>query len=160
MQIFESLQLDPLLARAELRARARRLSVGSRFVSRTYSDRWAMAAFSTTPVGIDLETIQIQPSGFAETICTPQELEQRIWLHLEGGLTSVWASKEALAKALGNPLDLDPRRLTSPLLWSNGRNGPWRISQVRAPVGLVSWMVFRTQALQSERHDSSRKMEF
>jgi hypothetical protein len=42
------------------------------------------------------------------------------------GATSVWSSKEALAKAFDTPIDYDPRRLEGPAFWPNGAAGRWR----------------------------------
>jgi len=39
-------------------------------------------------------------------------------------LTSLWAAKEALAKALGDALCYEPSRLGSPQHWPRGRPGP------------------------------------
>lgn len=55
-------------------------------------------------------------------------------------LTSLWAAKEALAKALGDALCYEPSRLGSPQHWPRGQAGPWRAKQLPAPSGHVAWL--------------------
>jgi hypothetical protein len=56
------------------------------------------------------------------------------------GVIDWWCSKEALAKALGDPLRYDPRRLGSPIRWPASRSGPWRAIPLRAPTGHAAWL--------------------
>jgi phosphopantetheinyl transferase len=58
-------------------------------------------------------------------------------------VSSLWSSKEALAKALGDPLHYDPRRLESPMSWPGGRAGPWRAARLATPDGHTAWLCWR-----------------
>ncbi|HWE10427.1 MAG TPA: hypothetical protein VG325_13820 [Solirubrobacteraceae bacterium] len=58
----------------------------------------------------------------------------------------MWSSKEALAKALGDALRYDPRRLEAPVAWVNGACGPWRARPVPAPPGHVARVCWRSSA--------------
>jgi hypothetical protein len=60
-----------------------------------------------------------------------------------GFVTSLWSSKEALAKALGDALAYDPRRLESPLNWEDGAAGRWRARELTPEPGYVAWLVWR-----------------
>jgi hypothetical protein len=59
-------------------------------------------------------------------------------------LTSLWASKEALAKALGDAMLYEPSRLGSPQHWPRGQAGPWRAAELAAPAGHVAWLCWRS----------------
>ncbi len=134
------------MARAHWRAR------GAPFVSRSYAPPLALVAWHTTPVGVDLERVSASDRAFAESICTPTELGL-FADSLDDGrfVTSLWASKEALAKALGDPLAYDPRRLQSPLTWSDGRAGSWSASELQVAPEHVAWVVWSL----NERPDRS-----
>ncbi len=54
--------------------------------------------------------------------------------------TSLWSSKEALSKALGNALDYDPRWLEGPAAWPDGRSGPWRAARLDVGDDHVAWL--------------------
>ncbi|MGB9185641.1 MAG: 4'-phosphopantetheinyl transferase superfamily protein [Solirubrobacteraceae bacterium] len=130
---------------AALNARCHALdrAAGARFVSRSYRFPFAVLAWHDQPVGVDIERIEACPPGFAASISTPTELALRIAGDEE--TISLWCSKEALAKALGDALDYDPRRLESPVAWPEGHAGPWRAARQDAPGGHVVWLCWRAQ---------------
>lgn len=127
---------------AALRDRARAMSarLGSA-ASRSYAGQWALVASFDGPVGVDLEAVAPCAPGFADLICTPDEVgDPRVAADPHRHLTDVWSSKEALAKALGDALDYDPARLASPLYWSGGQSGRWRTARLDCPPGHVAWV--------------------
>ena len=132
-----------------LTARARALSdaAGARFLSRSYRHPYALVAWHDQPVGVDIERIERCDTAFAETICTATE-RAAVWPHEHADryLSALWSSKEALAKALGNPLAYDPRHLESPSAWPRGRSGPWRATALTTVPGHVAWLCWRTTA--------------
>lgn len=112
------------------------------FVSRSYRHPYALLAWHSRRVGVDLEVVESLDRGFAESIATFEERAA-----LAGGfddpalVASLWSGKEALAKALGDALAYDPRHLSSPLIWSGGRSGPWRAAALAdLPPGHVGWL--------------------
>lgn len=128
-----------------LRARARELAAraGAPHASRSYRYPYALLAWHEHRVGVDIERVEPLDPDFVESICTPSERRR-----LRGGsdarhVTSLWCSKEALAKALGDAVDYDPRRLDSPLAWPDGRSGAWRARELPAPGGHVAWLCWR-----------------
>jgi len=128
-------------------ARAHRPSRLAPFASRSYAPPLALVAWHTTPVGVDLEPVGAADRRFAESICTPTELGMFADALADGRfVTSLWASKEALAKALGDPLAYDPRRLESPLTWIDGGAGGWRAGELQVAPGHVAWLVWSLQA--------------
>lgn len=90
-------------------------------VSRSYSYPYAVVAWHTEPVGVDIGRV------------TAFEAER----------TSVRCSKEALANALGDALEYDARRLEPPTMWADGEAGPWRTIKLDAPLGHVAWVCWR-----------------
>ncbi len=119
----------------------------SSFQSRSYRWPYAVAATHAEPVGVDIERVEPMGRDFAESICTPQERAQLGPL-LDDDLlvASLWSGKEALAKALGDAVDYDPRRLDAPLIWPGGRSGRWRAKQIEVPPGHVGWLVWSGEA--------------
>jgi len=116
---------------------------GAEFVSRSYREPFALVGWHGGRVGVDIERLDPLDRAFAESICTPAERKSF------GGrlddpelVASLWCSKEALAKALGDALAHDPRRLPSPLTWPDGAAGRWRARRLRseAPTGHVAWL--------------------
>src|ERR1700742_1716284 len=99
---------------AGLRARARELgtAVGAGAVSRSYCHPYALVGWHTGPIGVDIERVSGCPPEFAPSISTPSEIAAGRWT-TDLQVISLWSSKEALAKALGDALDYDPRRLES-----------------------------------------------
>lgn len=133
------------LGEAGLRAWARSWCEDQRAAhhSRSYRHPYALIAWHGMRVGVDLEQVEPFDRAFAESICTPQE--QLPWASMpdrDARCASLWSSKEALAKTLGDALAYDPRRLPSPLLWPDGRAGALRALQL--PVGdrHVAWVCF------------------
>jgi len=132
---------------------------------RSYSYPLALIATHTNRVGCDIERVAPCDEAFAESIRTPAEQAAAAACHDDGDLdpmgrdanptgevtaaaiaeldhriTSLWSSKEALAKALGDALDYDPRRLQGPGSWPDGRSGPWRAQEIGLPDGYVGWV--------------------
>jgi hypothetical protein len=60
-------------------------------------------------------------------------------------ITSLWSSKEALAKALGDALHYDPRRLEGPAGWREGRAGSWRARALDVGEEYVGWVCWRAE---------------
>jgi len=128
----------------ELRTRARSLgeAVGADMVSRSYCHPYALVARHTGPIGVDIERVVACPEEFSQAICTPAEKESGRWI-TDRELISLWSSKEALSKALGDALDYDPRRLGSPAAWPGGACGPWRTAALPTPDGYCAWVCWR-----------------
>lgn len=129
---------------AGLRARVRSLrpSGAGQTVSRSYRFPFALIAWHTGPVGVDLERLEDCPPGFAASICTPAERAARP-APTDPEAIVLWSGKEALAKALGDALRYDPRRLESPWSWPDGRCGPWRARRLTVPDGLAGWLCWQ-----------------
>jgi phosphopantetheinyl transferase len=132
------------LGEAELRTRARALgaAVAAGKVSRSYCHPYALIGWHAGPIGVDIERIVTCPEGFARAIATPAEQHTGRWT-TDADLISLWSSKEALSKALGDALDYDPRRLESPAGWPGGVCGAWRTAVVPAPDGYCAWVCWR-----------------
>lgn len=129
-----------------LRASARALTAESRasYVSRSYRYPYALVAWHRTSVGIDIERVEPLDAGFTMSICTPAERVE--WTGVfdpHAHVSSLWSSKEALAKALGDPVVYDPRRLGSPMFWPEGRSGCWRATTLQAAPRHVAWLCWR-----------------
>jgi hypothetical protein len=133
------------LTEGELRARARALTeaANARFSSRSYSFPLALVALHDTPVGVDIERVGPCDRAFADSISTPAERATGWPDDPERFFTSLWSSKEALSKALGDALDYDPRRLEGPGAWPQGRSGPWRASALEIDAQHVAWLCWR-----------------
>ena len=130
-----------------LRAAARALTdaTGELHASRSYRYPYALVSWHAHPVGIDIERVESCDPAFAASICTPAETVQ--WWSLSNPheyFTALWSSKEALAKALGNALDYDPRRLQAPMLWPEGRAGVWRAADLHVTDAHVAWVCWRS----------------
>jgi hypothetical protein len=129
-----------------LRALARAHPDASRapYVSRSYRAPLALVAWHDQPLGVDIERVEPSDRAFAESICTPAELDLlRDRLDDDRFVTSLWSSKEALAKALGDPVAYDPRRLDSPLTWHDACAAPWNAHEFTPAPGHVAWLVWR-----------------
>jgi len=136
-----------------LREWARELSAdaGARYCSRSYREPYGLVAWHDQPVGVDIERIEPFDQLFLESISTPAELKLPFEkVRADEYSASLWSSKEALAKALGDALAYDPRRLDSPISWPDGRSVPWRALSLPAPSGHVAWLCWRSTATQSE----------
>jgi phosphopantetheinyl transferase len=133
---------DRALDEEGLRGWARSLSDSC--VSRSYCYPYALVATYSGPVGVDIERIEACDPAFVDSICTPAERDgQRSETDPDRYATSLWCGKEALAKALGDALLYDPRRLESPLSWPAGRCGAWRAASLPAPPQHVAWVCWR-----------------
>lgn len=143
----------------ELRAAVRALAapVGLAYVSRSYRHPYALVAWHTDRVGIDIERVEPCEPDFAASICTPAELSrlpgrertaerERPAGTWDAALISLWSAKEALSKALGDPLRYDPRQLEGPGGWPGGRSGSWRAAALDSPAGHVGWVCWRSVA--------------
>ncbi len=128
-------------------AQAHPLASRAPFASRSYCGPLGLVAWSDRPVGVDLERVGPVEGGFGASICTPAE-RRRFADRLDdpGFVTSLWSSKEALAKALGDAVQYDPRRLESPLGWPGGRTGPWRAQVLTPAPEHVAWLVWSLAA--------------
>jgi 4'-phosphopantetheinyl transferase superfamily len=129
-------------------ARAASADAGAPFTSRSYRFPFALVAAHTDAVGVDIERVERCDRVFADSISTPEELAAG-WPR-EGDpdrfFTSLWSSKEALSKALGDALAYDPRRLEGPGAWPDGRSGPWRASSIDVGEdGHVAWLCWRVE---------------
>jgi 4'-phosphopantetheinyl transferase superfamily len=133
------------LDEAALRARARELwaAVGAGAVSRSYCHPYALVAWHTQAIGVDVERVVTCPAGFVASISTPAEQAAARW-NTDHEIVSLWSSKEALSKSLGDALDYDPRRLESPAGWPGGICGPWRAATLPLPDRYCGWVCWRT----------------
>ena len=116
--------------------------------SRSHRYPYALVACHAAPVGVDFERVEPFDGSFFVSMCTPSELAQQVdFDDLDGYAISLWSSKEALAKALGDAVAYDPRRLGSPMLWPDGRSGPWRAVALPVPSGHSGWLCWKTSRL-------------
>ena len=116
---------------------------GAAHTSRSYAFPYAVVAWHSDRIGVDIERVVPCDERFARSTCTPAEVEaapcRSAWQ-----IISLWSSKEALAKALGDALSYDPRRLESPMFWPDGTSGPWRARPTPALPGYVAWVCWRS----------------
>ncbi len=126
----------------ELRRRARALHPPARWLSRSYCFPLALVAAHSDRVGVDIERIVACSDRFARSIRTPEEAA-RATADSDEQVISLWCSKEALAKALGDATIYDPRRLESPRHWTAGASGPWRARELPVPAGYCAWVCWR-----------------
>jgi hypothetical protein len=133
-----------------LRARARAVTaaLGRSHATRSYRFPYALVAAHDGPVGVDLERVEYVDRAFAVSIATPDELAAldagEAGDDLAAWAIALWSGKEALAKALGDALSYDPRRLPSPLRWPNLRAGAWRAVPLPVPARHAGWLCWRT----------------
>lgn len=142
-----------------LASRARALSDNSwPCWSRSYSGVVALIAGWHHRVGVDIEllhqadeaTWSIDDPNFRSTIMSAEE--RAMWPNTTSAdpwasATSVWCSKEALAKALGTPLEMDPARLTGPTAWPGASRGSWcaKFLDVSSLANsAVAWVVYES----------------
>jgi hypothetical protein len=130
------------------RARAVTAALGRSHATRSYRFPYALVAAHDGPVGVDLERVEHVDRAFAASIATPDELEAldagEAGDDLAAWAIALWSGKEALAKALGDALSYDPRRLPSPLRWPNLRAGAWRAVPLPVPARHAGWLCWRT----------------
>jgi hypothetical protein len=139
-------------------ARVRSTRVGpQRRVSRSYAFPYGLLAHHDTAVGVDVERVAPCDVVFAASICTPDELAT-IRVRDAAGVTSLWSSKEALAKALGDARLYDPRRLASPAGWRQGASGPWRARALTIAPGYRAWVCWRVVAEPARALDTRRQL--
>jgi len=136
------------LSDSGLRAWAREIggSCGGAHVTRSYRFPYALVAWHVAPVGVDIERIELCTDAFAHLVCTPAEHRHAAASREpDRYLSSLWSSKEALTKALGEPLAYEPARLPSPLNWRGGVAGRWRATQLPLPtvVAHTAWLCWR-----------------
>jgi phosphopantetheinyl transferase len=58
-------------------------------------------------------------------------------------VASLWCSKEALAKALGDAIDYDPRRLEAPSRWPAGKSGAWQAQALGVAAEHTAWLCWQ-----------------
>jgi phosphopantetheinyl transferase len=114
-------------------------------VSRFYSFPYALVGWHSDRIGVDIERVVECDEQFARSICTPDEAVAQPWRD-DARIISLWSSKEALAKALGDAVEYDPRRLESPIGWLNGASGPWRVAELELPRDYRGWVCWRDSA--------------
>ncbi|HEX3873928.1 MAG TPA: 4'-phosphopantetheinyl transferase superfamily protein [Solirubrobacteraceae bacterium] len=115
------------------------------YTARSYRFPWALVAWHHAPVGVDLERLGSVDRPFAESIATPAErVELAGRPDPDSWVADLWCSKEALAKALGDAVLYDPRRLDAPIRWPDLRSGRWHAARVDSPPpGHVGWVCWR-----------------
>ena len=133
-----------------LRAAARAVSevTGDPHTTRSYRYPYALVSTHARSVGVDIERLEPCDPTFAASICTPTEIVD--WWSLSNPheyFVALWSSKEALAKALGDALDYDPRRLPAPMLWPGGRAGVWQAAELQVSDGHVAWVCWRSPGM-------------
>jgi len=102
-----------------------------------------MLAWHTSPIGVELGVVERPDRRFAESICTPAELEMFDGcLDDEEVVASLCTGKRALAKVLGHPADYDPALLESPLTWKDGVDGHYRSRELFPTPDHVAWIVW------------------
>lgn len=128
----------------ELRRWARNYAgaAGAGHVSRSYSFPYALVSWHSDRVGVDIERVVACDEAFARSICTPSEAARAPWSS-DAEIVGLWSGKEALAKALGDAVQYDPRRLESPASWGGATSGPWRAQAVAVPDGYCGWICWR-----------------
>lgn len=114
--------------------------------SRSYRYPYALVAWHTEPVGIDIEHVGRFRPEFLDAICTHEERPLPLPEDVEAYLASLYSSKAALSKAEGNPLRYDPTRVGSPMFWPERRNGPWRAAELALPPGHSGWVCWRSMS--------------
>lgn len=127
-------------------ARSQRQPDADTSVTRSYAYPYALVAWHTGPVGVDIERVQACEPDFLASISTPSERDGLVRGEYEideAHAVSLWSGKEALSKALGDALHYDPRRLESPVSWPAGRCGVWRAAALPAPADHVAWLCWR-----------------
>jgi hypothetical protein len=140
-------ELDILRAHTHMAAKTLAVAAfGGRdcHTSKSYRNPLSLIGAHDDVVGVDIERVETYDKTFAESICMPEEWVSEATRPRTGRqVADVWSSKEALAKALGDALDYDPRRLVGLALAPKGRAGRWQAARVSVPHGHVGWVVWR-----------------
>lgn len=152
-------QLDERSLRSAARALCEHC--GAAASSRSYRYPYAIVAWHSGDVGVDIEVVTRTDVALANLICTPAERAELASADdRDAWLSSLWCAKEALSKALGDATAYDPSRLGSPTRWpvieteaAGGtdeavapayevvrRSGRWRATRLRVPQGHVGWL--------------------
>jgi phosphopantetheinyl transferase (holo-ACP synthase) len=143
---------------AELRAlpRAHPRVKGAAYVSSAYSAPVALLGWHSAPLGVELAFVESPKRRFAEAICTSEEMTLFDGcLDDDEVVSSLWAGKRALAKALGFPPSYDPKHLKSPLAWQNGVAGVFRSLELFPTPDHVAWLVWTEPAQNKAESPSS-----
>ncbi|NNN04209.1 MAG: 4'-phosphopantetheinyl transferase superfamily protein [Acidimicrobiaceae bacterium] len=134
-----------------LRQRTRNLP-GRGHQSRSYADPLSVAAWWTSAVGVDVvrpvndDHFSLEQRSFRDVMLSPLDLEA-LTRTPDISAWDIWSSKEAAAKAMGNPLSYIPHQHFSPALWPNGEFGKWRVSRIdNLPDDYLGWVVFELSA--------------
>jgi phosphopantetheinyl transferase (holo-ACP synthase) len=159
-----ALELDETGLRQEARLAAR--SVPGRTTSRSYRYPWALVANWAGPVGVDIE--RVDPSldeRFALSIASYRERDALVQdPPTPADVASLWSVKEAIAKALGSPVQRDPRTIEAPALWRPAVSmgviqtlgHGWSAGAVSVPEGYVGWVAWATRTDRLLPGDPSR----
>jgi 4'-phosphopantetheinyl transferase superfamily len=135
------------------RARAEAAATGAAHVARSYSYPFALVAWHDGRVGVDLERIEPCDDAFARFACTPSELgDLAHTLERDLYVTTLWCSKEALAKALGDAVNYDPSRLEAPSRWPGGQSGPWYAQSLWVAAQHTAWLCWESTVDSSEQN--------
>jgi hypothetical protein len=139
--------LDARIGPKELRAAARELTARCEvpFASRAYCFPLALVATHQLRVGTDIERVDRLTAFDAPAILSPAERARYLELTDEQ-VGAIWSGKEALAKALGDALDYEPRRLESPWFWREGRSGRFSAKSFSVNATCCAWVVWERPA--------------
>jgi phosphopantetheinyl transferase len=141
MRLLDARSAGLNLSALRAQARAETATSGAPHVARSYCYPYALVAWHRGPVGVDIERIEACDEAFARSICTPSELAELADARdRDLYVTSLWCSKEALAKALGNAVAYDPRRLEAPSHWLAHQSGPWRAQPLSVVTQHTAWV--------------------
>jgi phosphopantetheinyl transferase len=104
-------------------------------ISRSYSGKYVVEVKSETRCGVDMEVLRpvelawsIDSPFFEKAMLVPGEKElilQSAFSEHQFLSTLIWASKEALAKALGDARNYEPSKLLSPIAWDALKTTTW-----------------------------------
>ncbi|MBU6496378.1 MAG: 4'-phosphopantetheinyl transferase superfamily protein [Acidobacteria bacterium] len=117
-------------------------------VSRSYADPFGVVAWGDAPLGVDIvqpvddPRFDIDDPSFRELILSTDDIAI---LSPSSNVSAwdIWSSKEAAAKAFGDPLGYIPSHHLSPALWPEGRWGKWCVRRLGdLPNSLTGWMVY------------------
>lgn len=138
--------------------------VGGDFRSRSYSGSFFIEVISGSRCGIDLEIPSdsaidwsIDSPAFEKAILSRGEKDLILateYRDMPNLATVIWASKEALAKALGDASKYEPSDLVSPICWTEGKQGKWQATHLdfvtQSLERLIVWLVTEVPTSSSE----------